>query len=315
MEDLPSLDDAIASIAAPDSSEDALRSIVERHRRRQVRALAGGLLVVLVAGPALGWAIGRSTEGDGAPDVRAATGQYSPPVAVDLPGPIASAEGMSRGEAGPYGPPTATRLFLRDTADGIRIRAYTSDFGPLPPGLKGGDADAAACRRPTQLFHAQISDDFVADNGTAPVMTWTPEPAPLTLLDVGLLGVVEGSPILRVGLRTSPEVAAVRLRSGDSTADQMTPVDGWAVLARHVDGPAETLFQGPPQGVVDALDASGGILATVDLAAGPGSGMPPDLPPECLPPSPPPPPPDANGPETAPARPIPMPVPATVSVP
>ncbi|MFN2503965.1 MAG: hypothetical protein ABR540_07015 [Acidimicrobiales bacterium] len=309
MEELPSLDDAIESIAAPDASEDTLRSIVERHRRRQVRALAGGLLVVLVAGPALGWALGRSTEGDGARDVQAASGQPTPPApeVVHVP-PVSASEMGSMGDPGFYGPPAATRLFLRDTEDRIRIRAYTSDLGSLPPGLEGENADAAACRRPTQLFHAQISDDFVADNGTAPVMTWTPEPAPVTLLDVGLVGVAEGSPILRVGLRTSPEVAAVRLRRGDATADQMAPVDGWAVLASHVDGTAEDLFRGPPEGVVEALDASGAVLATVDLAAGPG----PEIPAECRPPMPPPP--DGIASETAPARPI-LPGPTTVSVP
>jgi hypothetical protein len=80
---------------------------------------------------------------------------------------------------------------------------------------------------------------------------------PLSHLSVGMFGVPESSPATFVTVQTGPGVATVRLRLPSGATDEMAPIGGVAVLAHGSDGP-------PPNATVEALDASGKVLASQD---------------------------------------------------
>jgi len=279
----------------PPPSADTLTDIVARYRHRRTRALGAALVVALLAGPAVGFAVGRAGHHGSGQTVATAAGGGTPIPRQDTAnGQSFSASWASGGMAwsgpGPGDPPRPTRLFLRDSADGIRVRAYLQDFPVV-----GEPGEPAGCV-PKQFLDAQVSDDAMAANAQAPLFTTTPAPDPVTVLGTQAVGEMEGSPAAVISIRTAATVARVKATFTGGGVDEMAPVDGWAVLAGH--RPPASQQQSP--GTLTAFDAAGRVLATVDLSADQQPKMPaacsPMLPPSVstdpappLPPSPPPP--------------------------
>jgi hypothetical protein len=82
-----------------------------------------------------------------------------------------------------------------------------------------------------------------------------------------VFGGAEGTPALWVAVRTGPGVSTVRLRLPSGATDEMAPVEGVAVLAHGTTKP-------PPDGtVVEALDGSGKVIASQDIAKPQGPQM------------------------------------------
>jgi hypothetical protein len=247
----------------PPPSAATLTDIVARYRRRRTRMLGGALVVALLAGPAAGFAVGRARRGSGQTVATAGGG------AVPIPRQDnsyssggSSSMGMTSGGMqfsvtgdDPLGPPK--RVFVRDAADGIRVRAYLHEYTTwVEPG------ERAECS-PKQYLDVQVSDDVMAKDLQAPLFAATPAPHPVTVVGAQTVGEMEGSPVEVVTLRTATNVARVKATFIGGVVDEMAPVDGSAVLAGH--GPATT--PGPPGGTLTAFNAAGKILATVDLAS------------------------------------------------
>jgi hypothetical protein len=227
---------------APDPDADPLVAIVARYRRRRQRALTAALVVAVVAGPALGFAVGHrssSTVAATRPNATRATPTPTP---------------GSGGVAAPSsGPPTATRLFVRTTADDVTIRGYLRAFG----GMDGGPIPPS-CYAP-KVLTAELSDDAVASQtGSSPLVL--PDPNPVTVVSRNPVGITEGSPIATVTVQAAAGVATVVATFGDGSSDQMAPVDGWAVLAHRVPTLGAALSSADS---VRALDANGAVLASV----------------------------------------------------
>ncbi|MGI9079559.1 MAG: hypothetical protein ACR2GF_01830 [Acidimicrobiales bacterium] len=247
----------------PPPSADALTDIVARYRRRRTRLLGGALVVALLAGPAAGFAVGRARHGSGQ-TVATAGGGGVPVPRQDNASSSGSGSSMGMTSRGmqfsvtgddPLGPPK--RVFVRDAADGIRVRVYLHEYTSwVEPG------ERAVCS-PNQYLDAQVSDDVMAKNAQAPLFAATPAPRPVTVVGAQTVGEGEGSPVEVVTLRTATNVARVKATFIGGGVDEMAPVDGSAVLAGH--GPASS--QGPPGGTLTALNAAGRVLATVDLAS------------------------------------------------
>lgn len=267
----------------PVPSPDALRSIVARYRRRRTRVMGIAVAVAVVAGPAAGFAIGQAVGSDDG-DAQTVTAGSFPTQAGERVDAAVSSERWSSGSVQgfisgwPGEGPTLTRVFVRDTADGIRVRAYTMGGAyaarGAPPGM---EPSQSACFPPGPLIQAQVSDDLVVSSGgSRPIFGGSQEADPIAVVGSATDGVLEGSEISTVKVRAAPQVARVRVTFGADGTDEMAPVDGWAVLARHTSG-----AYSPPSGSVEAFDADGRLLATVDLAA-----LTYEPPPECRPPEP-----------------------------
>jgi len=298
----------------PPPSADTLTDIVTRYRQRRTRALGGALVVALLAGPAVGFAVGRSGHRASGQTVATAGGGGASIPRQD------TANGMSMSSGGTvwsssgsvFGGPAPTRLFLRDAADGVRVRVYLEDFRG-----EAGSGVPAECF-PKQFLDAEVSDAIMAGNAQAALFAGTPAPDPVTVIGAQSLGELEGSPVTVVTLRTAANVARVRATFIGGVIDEMTPVDGWAVLGGH--RPAGT--PAVPGGTLTALDAAGKALATVDLASAAQPTMPipaacrnPGLPPGVPSDGPPPPvsaPPVTVAPAVAPTT---TPLPTTSSTP
>jgi hypothetical protein len=97
-------------------------------------------------------------------------------------------------------------------------------------------------------------------NAFAPIPNRGDEKPPaLTVLGYGGWGTAEGQPGSWVAVQTGAGVAKVRLILEGGGTDEMAPVEGLAILARNA---------AKVTGKVEALDASGKVLASADV---PGS--------------------------------------------
>jgi hypothetical protein len=273
---------------------DALRSIVARTQRWRVRSLAGALLAVALLGPLAGYAVGHSR----AP----ATTVASAPRSTGTPSAATPAQVSSGGGytavAEPAGTSTPPRqLFVRDTADGVRLRAYLQDFSalktttvcPAPPvPANGATVAAPACAPavdpsclPAGMLQAEVSDDQVAGATMVPV-AHAAATQPVEVLEASVVGSGQPAPIGVVIVRTSSAVRKVVLSLKGGGTDQMTPTaDGYAVLAGNVTGLATTTPAKPaagapnlltipvgfgfPEATLTAYDASGAALPSVTL--------------------------------------------------
>jgi len=334
----------------PPATPDSLREVMVRYRKGRTRALLAALAAVALLGPAVGVAVGRATADH---PVQVATG-----ASPDATGPgqsgsasagsgstesrsVGSASGGSVSSGGVFPAPSPPkRLFVRTTADGVTIRAYLQENLP-GPGEAQCVTDKGAvpcpppppeCGPPSTQLQAGLSDDGAIDPGWVPVNT-TDTPGSLEVLHTSYFGVMEGDPAAWVAVKADAGVARVRVRYADAATDEMVPVEGYAVLAHRMSAPAPPTQLGPasspeelkaqmqaylPQGSAEALDASGAVLSTADLASvtGPFSAhcasagdptMPPPPPGEGIVP------PAAATATTAPAA-VPVPVPAAAPV-
>jgi hypothetical protein len=219
--------------------------------------------VALLAGSGVGFAVGRQ---GGSSVITAATPATSAPVA---PTPIAIQPAIGTAVSPGQPPlPTGQRVFVHDSADGIRIRGYLFTY-PILPG-----APPAACFTGQEL-RTEISDDVFAASTGGSIMASGGDP--LTVIFRNSVGLEEGSPIILVALRSAPTVALVRITFADGTTDQMAPVAGLVALAHHAADANASMAGG---GSADALDAHGVVLGTVSLST-------PPLPDACKPPLPP----------------------------
>jgi hypothetical protein len=105
---------------------------------------------------------------------------------------------------------------------------------------------------------AEVSNDAAVGDNLDPIDD-KPPTDPLSHLSVGMFGVQESSSAVFVTVQTGPGVATVRLRLPSGATDEMAPIGNIAVLAHAADAP-------PPSGSVEALDGSGKVLGSQDLA-------------------------------------------------
>jgi hypothetical protein len=129
-------------------------------------------------------------------------------------------------------------------------RATASPLPPCPP------PSPFPCQ-PTPVVLAELSNEAAVGQGFVPLVSATPTP-PLFQVVTGMFGIAESSPAMWVAVQSGPGVKTVRLRLPSGVTDQMAPVDGVAVLAAGTPSP-------PPEGILEALDASGKVIGTQDV--------------------------------------------------
>jgi len=251
----------------PDPSADALRSIVERHGRWRTRTLGIALAVALVAGPAGGYALRSAGTGSDKVPLAAGAAQdsRSKDSAAEHPPSNTSAgtdetasttpafAAPAPGSYGPMGMEPVKQLFLRDSSDGTRVRAYLHEYpqkpvfapkcgsdspcGPPdsittpPPGAAG--TQPVVCM-PSGFLDLGVSNDQVAGSAGGPAFP-APAAGRMTLDNATVVGMGEPTPVATVIVRTGSGVANVRLKLADGRSDTMSPVDGWAALALTID--------------------------------------------------------------------------------
>jgi len=287
----------------PVATPEVFREVMVRYRKGRTRALLAALAVVALLGPAAGVAVGRATSHrpvqvatGGSPTSGGTRGSASGSAGAGSGGAAASRSDTASSSSGSVATPASfpvpsppRKLFLRTTADGVTIRAY------LQESLAGYAEDKCAadqssipcpkpppeCAPPSTQLQAGLSDDGAIEPGWVPVNT-TDTPGSLQVLQSSYFGVVEGDPAAWVAVKADAGIARVRVRYADGATDEMVPVDGYAVLAHRMAAPAAPTDMGPasspeeakaqmqahlPQGSAEALDASGAVVSTADLAS------------------------------------------------
>jgi hypothetical protein len=80
-------------------------------------------------------------------------------------------------------------------------------------------------------------------------------------------GVAEGDPAWWVAVQVGSDVGSAKMTFADGSSDQMTPVDGVAVLAHHVPTQVASADPGPytVRGTLELLGVDGTTVATVTL--------------------------------------------------
>lgn len=286
--------DALANAASPPPpTADNFEAIMRRAHRGRARWLGVALVVALVAGPAAGVLVGLNLD-DGGKPVTVATGSSQgarrdtakpTPETATASGAASGSASVSSGGAGfafATGP-ALTPLFVRTTADGIAVRAYLGDITPPEP-PKVACPDGAPCPIlpstalpadcfPSAMLRAELSNQAAVEPGFVSIPKLAPDQA-VGVVQAGFFGVQEGSPAAWATVHTTDAVATVRVRFADGTVDEMTPVQGYAVLAHQTPAPPPPdPSAGPeafkksmlPEGTVEGLDASGAVVATAAL--------------------------------------------------
>ena len=165
------------------ASTDALREIVARRDRWRVRALAITLAVAVVGLPIAGYAIGQARSSGTV--IRAANAPQAAPQPSGASGAASSAIG-SGGFAEPGVSPK--QLFVRDTADGVRIRGYLTPLAtvvpkcaePAPAPAQPAPMPAPAGPAPAQFAPAQPPPGAPTPPPSAvPPATAEPVPCPV----------------------------------------------------------------------------------------------------------------------------------------
>lgn len=190
----------------------------------------------------------------------------------DLPSPGATS-------TSPLG--SATHLFTRSTDDGVTVRVYASTSTPVaacgPVSSQGTATNPVECG--SRSVSVEMSDDSAVGQGIlgAPIdqgaadgsSTTSGETAPGTsepqALSTGAFGVVEGDPVWWVALQVGSEVAQAKVNFADGSSDEMTPVDGIAVLVHHIGATTAANDPYTVKGTLTLTDPSGNTLATVTL--------------------------------------------------
>ncbi|HUQ62559.1 MAG TPA: hypothetical protein VM121_02250 [Acidimicrobiales bacterium] len=155
---------------------------------------------------------------------------------------------------------------------------------------------------PTAMLRAELSNDAAVEPGYMSVNKLTADQS-MALTQSGYFGVSEGSPAAWTGVHTSDAVSKVRVTFADGAVDEMAPVEGYSVLAHQIAPPPQPQPQPQPApapqpapsdtpnaaspsdatqasppvdpeefrkatlpgGTVEALDASGAVMATTSL--------------------------------------------------
>lgn len=141
--DLPGLVDRGATAKA---DPDALRVIMVRHSRRRRRFLWAVVAVVAIAGSTAGYVVGADR--GSSPAAVLSSGSSTPSHATGS-GSSAGVSGFAVANVGqPFG--AGTQLFVRNTADGIRVRAYRGDFPKTTAGsyFRKTTAGSYSCSSP-----------------------------------------------------------------------------------------------------------------------------------------------------------------------
>jgi hypothetical protein len=307
-----------ADMARPEPDFDAVATRAARVDSRQRRALTIALALVLVAGPALGFVVGRGSDDSGG-DV-AASGGDDPAddsedagddvgtVAPGAPGfagrtfasgaagfdtGVASEKfgGISMAPDGTIRP--AERLGLRTTADGVDIRLYRTTY---PEGWNGvqeappwaPDWEPTGVCGPTGAAMAGISTELAV--GESYLELW-PD-LPRATASYGAFGLEQSDAHWWVMLQTPPNVAEVQASFEGGATDVMEPIQGISILVGRAGEPGNDPWT--PRGSVVLRDASGGTVEEIPL--GPeiySRGYSPwnddDFEARCTPPPPPPP--------------------------
>lgn len=209
----------------PAGGPEDLRAIVAKAgRRMRIRAGALAGAVAIVAGSGVGYAV--STTGGSTPQVVATSQRAGGRASSQAPGGAASAAGPSASIAFP-GAAKFSRLFTRQ-ANGVDIRAFLVAFPMMTP-LGAGSAAAPSCT--ATRFQAELSTPamvaiaggggFVGQQAGAAVINADPE----------IVGEAEGDPVAVVVVQTDPTVSKVRMSFNGGATDEMTPREGWSVLA------------------------------------------------------------------------------------
>jgi hypothetical protein len=300
-----------ARVVDPVPDWNDLDNRVRRSGRRRGRVLAAGLALMLVAGSAAGFVIGRATGSrDEAPSIEArpiprngGPGLVESTPQVPLGGGVPPDIGpIFSGTGSVVFPEPLERVFLRTTEDGIAVRVYRAVGTGYEGGCYGRGCAPAECY-PTSSVFAELSNELAVGQGWG---GYYDQPLAPVVASSGFIGVSEGSPAAWAVVQVGRDVARVRATFAEGAVDEMEPVAGVAVLAHHVTVPeqadATPSEAGYPflaaGGTVEALDASGNVLATKELGAASSSQEVLALP-ECAPPPPPPTEPNGPPPENA----------------
>jgi hypothetical protein len=104
--------------------------------------------------------------------------------------------------------------------------------------------------------------DMTGVSATTPNATTEP-----TAVISNSFGVVEGAPVWWIAVTVGPEVASAQMTFADGSIDQMSPVDGVAVLAHQIDPSVASTGDGPydVRGTLQLLDSSGGVINSVSF--------------------------------------------------
>ena len=260
------------SATAPPPSAETLHAIVRRSHRRARAALAGAVVVALVA---VG-IVATSGRGSDEPSTAVLAGD---PRAFESTEAAFAPEGMEGlEELEPAQPvsntrPPLERLFLRSSG-GVAIRAYVHQPRPrpdCPPDRSCPPPPPPECV-PSAVLRAELSNEGAVRAGVAPV--WPSSANGVAVLRTGIFGVAERSAAQWVAVHAGPTVERVRARFVDGSSDEMEPVRGYAVLAHTVRLPDVTpgdQSQRPrPEavGTVEGLDGSGRVVASQQLSPG-----------------------------------------------
>ena len=274
------LDVRAARIDAQPEPEELTDRIAGRERRR-TRALSAALVIVLFAGPTLGFVLGRgggndelhaaaSKAGDGVtvghpgalPKIANGTDATVPPQESSLfaAGGSGSAESDLLYAAGPAQP--LARVYARD-AGGVRLRVYRADV-ERPGGSGPPWWEPPAWCFPNGVVQADVSNDDTVGIVNANVYAALPDG------DVGgslwAIGIAEGAPLWVAVVQTPPAATRVHVTFPGGGTDEMAPVGGIATLVHSA-----TLSDGTPYysqvATVEAFDASGKFLGRGNAGA------------------------------------------------
>ena len=241
-----------------------------RHGARAAPAAPDGLVASGAGGVAAGGTVGAGSGTSG-------SGVIACPM---IPG-VADATGDGAGLG------SASLLFTRTTGDGVVIRAYRlastpgCGCGPIPnpptaspsSGSSSGSAPTAQAPPGTSLVSPEVSVELsttaavgqgVLLDAPAPSATATgSEAEPLANIS-DAFGIREGNPVWWIAAAVGPEVAVAQVTFADGSTDEMTPVDGVAVVAHQIE--TATAQGGDPydvRGSLQLLDSSGAVINDV----------------------------------------------------
>jgi hypothetical protein len=274
------LDVRASTIAVDDDWDDLInRSVAKARRTNKALALA---LVAVVCGASIVVVI--AARGSEPPETRTAvpvagvvpTGAKVPlikPAAAPVSeyGKSASGGATTYSLATPAGIPitfwggdAATKMahvFTRTTTGGATIRTYRADldthmFGSGPPWW----TPPGWCF-PNGMVQADVSDDAIAGIGFGHSFAETKDGTGLNGA-VSIVGQAEQHPLWIVVAHAPEGAATVRAEFPGGARDEMAPVDGVAVLVAT--GPGDDL---EATAKLQAVDASGAVLGSVDVKA------------------------------------------------
>jgi hypothetical protein len=173
---------------------------------------------------------------------------------------------------------SATHVFTRTTTDDVTIRTYrlaatgSCLCGPIPTSPPSSSGASASDVGLGSSLSVELSDDSAVGQGSlfeepAPTATTGNAVSEPTAVVSGAFGVTEGAPVWWTAVTVGPDVATVEMTFADGSTDQMSPVDGVAVLAHLIDPSVASSGDGPYEvrGTLRLLGPSGAVIASVTI--------------------------------------------------